>query len=442
MSLRRALLLILSTLCIVGGSYAFAAFRAPGARSSRAVSGDLETTTSAYGQMNTDQLLIFWGERVERAPTDYISMTFLAQAFTAKARETGDVGNYQRAEAALRQALAINPHYPPTLTGLASVLYTQHDFQGALETAQRAYASDPRQVQALATIGDAQLELGRYDDGAATYRTLAEKAPGPAVDSRLAHLAWLRGQTDEAIRLMRQAIDDAKQLELAGENAAWYQFQLGELLFNTGRLDDAASAYTAASALFPNYYLALAGIGKARAAQGRYDEAIASYEHAVASVPQPDYLAALGDLYTLANRPDDAGRQYDTVEFIGKLAAINQVIYNRQLALFRANHDRQLDAAYDLARQEYTVRQDAAGADAVAWTLYKLGRYDEAAVYAEKALALGTRDAAYRYHAGMIYARLGDRARARQYLTEALAINPHFDPLQAPIARQALDGLR
>src|SRR4051794_24760888 len=95
MSLRRSLLLVVTTLCIVGGSYAFAAWRAPAARSSRAVTGDLEATGSAYGQMNTDQLLVFWRERIERAPDDYISMTFLAQTFLAKARETGDVGNYQ-----------------------------------------------------------------------------------------------------------------------------------------------------------------------------------------------------------------------------------------------------------------------------------------------------------------------------------------------------------
>lgn len=442
MSLRRALLLIVTTLCIVGGSYAVAAWRAPAARSSRAITGDLETNTSSYGQMNTDQLLVFWRERIERAPDDYISMTFLAQAFLAKARETGDVGNYQRAEAILRQALTINPNFLATLTTLASVLYTQHNFTDALDLARRAYASDPRQVQALATIGDAQLELGRYDDGAATYGELALKAPGPAVAGRQAHLAWLRGQPAEAIRLMRQAVDDAKQLELTGENAAWYHFQLGELYFNTGRPDDAEKEYSAAGKDFQHYYLALAGLGKVRAAQGRYDEAIAYYEHAVAIVPQPDFVAALGDVYQLAGRPDDAQRQYDTVEFIGKLAAINEVVYNRQLALFRANHDHQLDAALDLAQREYTTRRDVGGADALAWTLYKAGRYGEAAQAAQAALALGTRDASYYYHAGMIYARLGDRQRARELLTEALAMNPHFDPLQAPIARQTVQQLQ
>jgi Tfp pilus assembly protein PilF len=39
----------------------------------------------------------------------------------------------------------------------------------------------------------------------------------------------------------------------------------------------------------------------------------------------------------------------------------------------------------------------------------------------------------------MIAQAAGDHASARHYLTRALTLNPEFDPLQAPIARAALD---
>jgi hypothetical protein len=42
----------------------------------------------------------------------------------------------------------------------------------------------------------------------------------------------------------------------------------------------------------------------------------------------------------------------------------------------------------------------------------------------------------------MIYAALGDRAGAREQLTAALDTNPHFSPLQAPVARAFLGSLR
>ena len=59
----------------------------------------------------------------------------------------------------------------------------------------------------------------------------------------------------------------------------------------------------------------------------------------------------------------------------------------------------------------------------------------------DRALALGTRDARLYFHAGMIHQRLGDAARAREYLARALSTNPYFHPLQADAARRALAQL-
>ena len=42
-------------------------------------------------------------------------------------------------------------------------------------------------------------------------------------------------------------------------------------------------------------------------------------------------------------RSDDAKKQYALVEYIGRLSALNQVLYNRELAYFYADHDVNLD---------------------------------------------------------------------------------------------------
>jgi hypothetical protein len=42
----------------------------------------------------------------------------------------------------------------------------------------------------------------------------------------------------------------------------------------------------------------------------------------------------------------------------------------------------------------------------------------------------------------MIYDALGDRKKGRRYLSEALALNPSFDLVQAEAARRALDEPR
>jgi tetratricopeptide (TPR) repeat protein len=165
------------------------------------------------------------------------------------------------------------------------------------------------------------------------------------------------------------------------------------------------------------------------------------YEKAVAIVPQPDFLAALGDLYTRKGDTVRARVEYGTVEVIAKLAKINQQVYNRLLALFYADHGLQPDEALRLTQAELAVRKDVYGYDAYAWALYQTGRYAQARDASDKALAQGTADAKILYHSGLIAKAMGDTARARADLSRALAISPSFDPLQASRARAALDHL-
>ncbi len=442
MAYRKIILVLIAAFVIVGGSQALARVnQASSSPTPASISLGLESPAAAPGMKTTDELIKFWQARFERDPRDFISLTFLGDAFIRKARETGDVTEYERADATLQKALKLHPNYEVAQAYLSVVQYVKHDFQGALHLANQVYAAHPNAIQALATIGDAQLELGRYTEAETTYEQLNKKAPSAPVYTRLARLAWLHGKPTDALNLMQQAIADSDETGLSGENSAWYHFQLGELYFNTGQLEKADAQYALALKAFDNYYLALAGRGKVRAAQGDYKEAITFYEKAVDIIPQPDLLAALGDLYTLTGDSVKAKQKYDTVEFIGKLQAINQVIYNRQLALFYANHNQNLQKSLVMAQKELENRKDIYAYDTYAWALHKNNHDSQAAEMMKHAMELGTRDAMLYYHAGMIYRALGEEKQAEQMLSQALAINPHFDLIQAPIARSTLSDL-
>ncbi|NJN44081.1 MAG: tetratricopeptide repeat protein [Anaerolineae bacterium] len=91
-----------------------------------------------------------------------------------------------------------------------------------------------------------------------------------------------------------------------------------------------------------------------------------------------------------------------------------------------------------LAITELAFRTDIYGYDAAAWASYKNGQLDQAEVWISEALKLGTQDAKLYFHAGMIALGQGQVEIAREHLNQALAINPHFDPLQARIAQENL----
>src|SRR5262249_52704730 len=159
---------------------------------------------------------------------------------------------------------------------------------------------------------------------------------------------------------------------------------------------------------YAGYHWGIGGLAKVRAAQKRYEDAISLYQQAMAVIPLPQYAAALGDVYTRLDRPREATKQYALVEDIGALNAINKEIYNRDLALFYADHDLKLPQALELAERELQVRRDIYTYDVLAWALYKNQKPEPALRAMAEALKLGTKDARVFFHAGMIYHAVGD----------------------------------
>jgi tetratricopeptide (TPR) repeat protein len=254
-------------------------------------------------------------------------------------------------------------------------------------------------------------------------------------------MAFLRGEGDEAVRLAAIAERQARETGAFGAELSFYSILQGQLAFDAGRYDEAADHYEDALRVAPGYYVAGAMLAKARAAQGRTDDAIRLYMRAIAAVPQPEFLAALGDLYWIRGERQLAEEQYAVVEAIATLARVNRQVYDRQLAIFYADHDVHVGRAIVIARSGLRVRKDIYGYDAYAWTLYKAGRLEEARAASEMALRLGTPDPKLWYHSGMISAALGAEDLARDQLLRSLSLGSAFDPLQAPIARQTLENL-
>jgi len=175
-------------------------------------------------------------------------------------------------------------------------------------------------------------------------------------------------------------------------------------------------------------------------ARGDTTTAIADYRQVVSRYPAPEHVVALGDLLTLTGDHAGARQQYDLARAEAKLFAANGVNVDLELALFHADHGDPA-AAVRAARTEWNRRHSIHVADAYGWALHAAGRDAEAAGYARRALALGTRSALLRYHAGMIQLALGHDAAARADLRLALSINPHFSILGAPAARRALASI-
>jgi tetratricopeptide (TPR) repeat protein len=294
----------------------------------------------------------------------------------------------------------------------------------------------------LAIIGDARLELGEVDAAAAIYERIEQLAPGAPVEARLARVAFLRGDPAGAVALAESAHATAAADGQVGPALSWYAYLAGTLSLSGGAPESAATWFDRALSAWPGSYLALAGRARAAAALGHVEAAIDGYRAAIAIAPQPEALAALGDLLALQGDAGAAERQYDTVLAIARLQGADELVFNRQLVLFYVNHGRDAAGALALAERELAERRDAYGYDAHAWALLANGRAAEADAAMQRALAFGTRDAAILFHAGEIARAAGDAGLARGLLEEALAIRGALDPLSRARATAALEALR
>ncbi len=439
--LRAAVFIVLS--CLVLGASRSSDLWAAWHRSSPAPLRGLPSASDDAAESR--EVIGFLERRIRRDPGDSDVYSKLAGLYLQQLRETGALEDLGLALRAAHASLAIVPSVRNTdgLTSLALAEFASHEFgparDHARKLAQLDYTGTP-----YALLGDALAELGDYGQAEQAYSQMQRRSgvDNENVATRMARLAQLRGDNPGAERDFSKALAlELGRSEPSHERIAWFHWQLGDTAFFNGDYPTAETNYEDALTAYPGYFRALASLGRLQAARGAFPQAISNYEAAVRLLPDPTFVAELGDVYKLSGQEKEAERQYGLVEFIGHLSKLNGVMYNRQLAMFYADHDIKARDAYVDAKREYGVRRDILGADALAWTALKAGKIREAQVAMKAALRLGTQDPRLFYHAGMIAQAARQYALARTYLERALTLNPQFDALQAIKAREALQNV-
>lgn len=391
----------------------------------------VEVETSADPEFAKAQKLV---EEMSDSPVGY---TRLASLYIKKARENGDFSLNSKAETAIDKALEIKSGDATARKLKASLQLTFHRFDKALELGKELEKDFPNDTFVLGVLTDANVELGNYDAAFAYGQKMLDTKPNTASYARAAHLRSIDGNTEGAIELFKTAARSADPTDK--ETQSWCLVQLGDELWKYGKYPQAEKVYDEALINFPNYHLALAGKGKARASLGDFENAIRILTDANNRVPNIETTVLLGDIYAKIGDAEKAKQQYDLVEVIEQKIGVSND--QKRLALLWADQNIKLDEALEITRREHEMRKDIFTADALAWTLYKKGNFQEAKKASVEALKLKSNDARILYHAGMIEKQLGNKPEAANLLKKALETNPKFDLIQAEIAQKTLQEL-
>ncbi|MFL5546074.1 MAG: tetratricopeptide repeat protein [Gemmatimonadales bacterium] len=382
----------------------------------------------------------FYQQRTERDPRGARDFAQLAGLYLQRARETADYGDLVRAEQNARHSLSLRIGRNASGLGvLASSLLAQHRFAEARDVARRLVADDSTSIAARGLLAETQLELGDYQEAGSILGSLSIYRNDLSVAPRLARWQELHGHAEEARQLLRSARARAARLHgLPAEQLAWFDLRLGDLALRNGHLAEAERELRSGLAVSPQDYRILGTLARLEAARHHWLSAIEYGEQAIASALDPGTLGLLGEAYRAIGDSSKAQQYYRTMELVVTQQAGP---FHRAWSLFLLDHDREVPRVVAKVREEIQTRKDIYGYDLLAWALHKSGDDREAARTIQRALSLGTRDAMVFYHAGMIALARGDRAQAAEYLGQALAINPYWDPFQPAQARAVLTSL-
>ena len=271
--------------------------------------------------------------------------------------------------ASARSGWSANDNFA-AMVGMAALAAARHDFAGALRWGEQAKAINPYNGE--------RLRRDRRRAGGARPLPRRVRARSRRWSTRCR--AWRRTPASRTRRELMgdvpgaiKAMEAARDIAGTPADTAWAGYQLGELYFNQGDLDDGASRLrSAASRRDADYVPPFAGLAKVAWARGHISKAIAGYTDVVSRYPSPEYVIALGDLYTAAGQTDQAAQQYALVHVEEQLFRANGVNIDLELALFDAAHGDPA-GALTAARDEWAKRHSVHVADAYAWALYANG---------------------------------------------------------------------
>ena len=363
---------------------------------------------------------------IERAQRDARGTTHakaalerLGYLYVSRARATNDPGDYKLAEATADCLQSSYPGESAALLLRGHVLHQLHRFREAEQIARELVAKRTM-VLDFGLLGDALMEQGRLEEAAAAYQRMIDLKPFYQSYTRAAHMRWMKGDLDGALRAMRQAIGTASPRDPDSSAWAWTRLSIYELQAN--RLTAALEAADTALQYRPDYAAALLAKGRVLLAKRDRAAALTALTRAASLNPLPEYQWILADALRGHGRAADA----DAVE--RELVTRGTTSDPRTVALYLATRRVEGATALSLADSELESRADVFTLDARAWALAATGRIPEALKAIAPALAAGTQDARLFLHAGVIHAAAGQTREASHWLRKAAQLRSMLLP--------------
>lgn len=292
--------------------------------------------------------------------------------------------------------------------------WSNHDLSGAADMFEQAVQKDPKFSSAWVGLGEAHYGLHDVDQAVEDWKRAATLDPTSVTEGTLILISLSNaGHTDEAIAIWQIA-------EKGEPNNPDVHGALGNLLSLAKRYPEAIAEYEKSIQLKPNDQSVLESLGAVELQNGEQEKGVADLEKSVA-------LDGSGFRRMLVAR-----------EFADQNIRLDEALQYAQFAVSDAESTTAKLSLDTVKIYDFRGILDLANAwETLGWVQFRLGHYDQAAIYENAAAILNPADGECFAHLGQIYEKQGKKLEATIAFTRSLATR------QAPDGtRDRLDALR
>ncbi len=389
-------------------------------------------------------------------PDDPEGHFLLAQAFARSGKSDLEIE-------AIRNGIERIPDNIPLRLALVRYYQQKKQWDLALQAVDRALEKQPGMAVLNIQKGRVFAAMGKLDKAEQVFRALIQESPDLAVGYlELGMLKNRQKNSVEAIRLFKEAA--TKQ----GNRSVALKLLL-ETYVSTGQVESAKTLCRENLQEEPGNAFLLNAMGSILLFQKSYVEAEAMFQQAIdAGQDWEEPYYNLAKVYSITDRlpeaatklqaifdrqPDNVrsgftlsliygqqGKSEKAIEILERLIKLQPDVplFNNNLAFMYSEYrtDKKiLKKASEYAAKAVQKDEDNPQfLDTAAWIEYKSGNFEKARGFIDRAIGAADKDSIILYHAGRIHAEIGEKKRAKEYLSKAMEMGLKGEEAKTTVA--------
>ena len=372
---------------------------------------------------------LFWGNRLSKDTGNIVDMLKLASLHGGYFEKRGGIQDLHTADSLLRQSGSkLGNGDPDIYFALTKNAMTRHGFIEAEAFLDSAMKRNPDPYRASLMNFESSLEKGRLSLAAHSLQSISDYTDFNFL-VRKSRFEDIRGNLDEAIALMEQALDRVRH---SGKPLfCWTLSNLGDLYGHAGKIEKSYRAYMEVLKKDSTHAHSLKGIARIAFSHDRNPvEARRILAFLYGRVQSPDLLLDLADV------EEWKGNRKATDEYRQKF--IQEVtnsayggMYNKYLILLYAERKEWQGEALRLAQEEIINRPTPETYEWLAWAYHCAGKADKASEILNSYVYKRNFEPASLWRMARIYHASGDSEKAKSLLVQCRESRFELGPLQS-----------